>query len=93
MYYITWRGATQIRYFVPSNHKYDCHTFKPGNIGFRHVIFPINVLPKQKRAMRNEIIKPQKLKEINHASCMFGLNEYLNVLPGGEVSQKMVRWN
>ena len=38
MYYIKWQGATKIWNFVPSNLKYDYHTFKPGHIGFRYIL-------------------------------------------------------
>ena len=49
---------------------------------FGYVLFPVNFLLKQKRAMRREMRKPHCLKVIFYIDRMIDHSEYLAVLPG-----------
>ena len=48
--------------------------------------FPVNVLSKQKRAMRRRMRKLRELKVGRYAACLVDLNDYLAALPGKKAS-------
>ena len=53
-----------------------------------YVIFPVNALSKQKREMCHGMRNPRGLKVRCYASCVIDINEYLDVFPGDNSSQK-----
>ena len=72
---------------------YNLRAFRTHYFGFRYVLFPINVLSKQKRAMRRGMRKTDGLKVRYYADCVIDLNEYLAVLPESKECEKFVIWN
>ena len=50
--------------------------------GIGYVLFPVNALSKQKRAMRSGMRKPQGLKVRCCMARLIGYNKYLPLLPG-----------
>ena len=54
-----------------------------------YVPFPVNMLSKQKYAMRCGLKKPQKVKEKRYYDSMIYLNDYLSAFPGANASDKI----
>ena len=50
---------------------------------------PVNLLSKQKRAMRRGMEKPRYLKVRRYAAQLIDLNEYLDLFPGDKLSEKI----
>ena len=50
---------------------------------------PVNLLSKQKRAMRRCMKKPRRLKVRHYAARLIDLNEYLDSFPGAAMNNKI----
>ena len=50
-------------------------------------MFPVNVLSKQKRAIRRGMRKSHGLKVRHYAAILIDLYKYLDVLPGSKASE------
>ena len=49
------------------------------------------MLSKQKNVMRHIIRKPRKLKVIYYYAYLFGINDYLSILPGAKQSDNIAK--
>ena len=62
-------------------------------LGLCMYFFPINYLPKIKRAMRRGMRKPRGLEMRSYATCIIDINYYLDAFPGSKSGEKLVRRN
>ena len=51
--------------------------------------FPVNALSKKRRAMRRRMRKSRGLKVRRYITCLVDINDYLDVLPGAKISDKI----
>ena len=59
-------------------------------IGLGTYFPPVNALPNKNRTMRRGMRKPRSFKVRCYAARLVDLNEYLHVLPGENISEKIV---
>ena len=62
-------------------------------LGLCTYFFPVNALPKQNRVMRHRMRKPRGLQVIRYAAHLVDLNDYLDVFPGENISDKICELN
>ena len=74
---------------MPSNRNHDCDAFKPGQIGFSYVLFPINELSQKKCEICHGMRNIHKSRLGCYAPSKVELNGYLTVLPGGKENDKI----
>ena len=58
-------------------------------LGLGTYFFSVNALSKKRRAMHRQVMKPRGLKANCRAARLIELNEYLDVLPGENISDNV----
>ena len=69
------------------------HAPKIDSIGFRYIIFSIDLLSRQNHTINFATRKPQELKVKIYKAHMTGIKKYLDIITGSKSIQKLEMQN